>query len=182
MIWLVIGSNGSGKSVLAENLVHKIQSQEGQRGPLIYLATLVPADEDGHDRVTKHRRQRAGHGFLTIESPLAELPTLPVLARNSNVQQDGEVLAHIILVEDVSNIVANFTFAEHHPDPVSATLERIQDLRNRGTHLVVVTIGGLSPTSSFDESTNAYVNSLNEVNRRLRSLADHVIETKEAVT
>ena len=65
MIYLVIGTQNSGKSELAENL-----SMETGDSSRLYLATMKIYDEAGRERVKKHRQQREGKGFVTIEQEL----------------------------------------------------------------------------------------------------------------
>lgn len=64
MITLVTGGNGSGKSAYAESLLY---SCEGIR---YYIATMQIYDAEGEKKVERHRKLRAGKGFLTIESPM----------------------------------------------------------------------------------------------------------------
>ena len=62
MITLVTGGSGSGKSAYAESLLY---SCEGIR---YYIATMQIYDAEGEKKVERHRKLRAGKGFLTIES------------------------------------------------------------------------------------------------------------------
>ena len=64
MITLVTGGSGSGKSAYAESLLY---SCEGIRD---YIATMQIYDAEGEKKVERHRKLRAGKGFLTIESPM----------------------------------------------------------------------------------------------------------------
>lgn len=64
MITLVTGGSGSGKSAYAESLLY---SCEGIR---YYIATMQIYDAEGEKKVERHRKLRAGKGFLTIESPM----------------------------------------------------------------------------------------------------------------
>ena len=162
---LVIGPNGSGKSAAAERLCHDLH--DGQ-GALVYVATLMPAGADGRRRVARHRRQRAGQGFTTIEAPTGDLSL-----------GDGAA-PDVVLLEDVSNLLANFAFARRHPDPVAATLDQVAHLRGACRHLVVVTIGGLAPEPGYDVETVAYIGNLDRVNDALRRDADQVIEMSGA--
>ncbi len=61
MLTLIIGGAASGKSEFGENLV---LSLPGQR---VYTATMEPWDDECLARIRKHRRQREGKGFLTLE-------------------------------------------------------------------------------------------------------------------
>ena len=71
MIYLVIGTSNSGKSVLAEEL--SMKTDDPYR---VYLATMKIYDDAGKERVEKHRRQREGKGFVTIEKEYGIAETL----------------------------------------------------------------------------------------------------------
>lgn len=93
MLTLVIGGSGSGKSAFAEALAARLD------GHGIYLATMMTYDdEESRKRIRRHRRQRAGLGFETLERATdlagAEVPS------DAN-----------ILLEDLSNLLANEMFS-----------------------------------------------------------------------
>ena len=85
---LVIGGAASGKSEYAEALAVRLGR------PLVYLATMQPMDEECRLRVLRHRKQREGKGFLTVEryTDLAGVSVSP----NAS-----------ILLECLSNLMAN---------------------------------------------------------------------------
>ena len=58
---LLTGGASCGKSAVAEDLCM------GLGGSLVYLAAMRPFGEEGAARVRKHRAQRAGKGFQTVE-------------------------------------------------------------------------------------------------------------------
>ena len=66
MLILVTGGAGSGKSLLAERI-----SMQLKRMPFWYVATMQVWDQECRDRIGRHRRQRAGKGFQTVEAPCA---------------------------------------------------------------------------------------------------------------
>ena len=84
---LISGSNNSGKSVYAEQLIARTS------GSRYYIATMRPCTEDNHRRIEKHRAQRKGLGFETLECP-CQIGDAPISA-------DG-----VVLLEDVSNLLA----------------------------------------------------------------------------
>jgi len=94
MIILVKGANGSGKSAYAEKRAVAFG------GKLFYIATMLPCGDEGAARVAKHRNQRAGMGFVTLERPF--------LITDENLPADCTVL-----VEDVSNLLANNIFGKN---------------------------------------------------------------------
>jgi len=68
---LVLGGARSGKSRFAESLAR----QHG--GPRTYIATAEAFDDEMRQRIAKHREQRAGDGWQTIEAPLDPAAVLP---------------------------------------------------------------------------------------------------------
>ncbi len=62
MITLVLGGSGSGKSAYAEHLL------DGKTNKY-YIATMQVYDAEGEKKVARHRKLRAGKGFVTIEQP-----------------------------------------------------------------------------------------------------------------
>lgn len=61
MMTLVTGGSGSGKSEYAERLA------VAGGTPRIYVATMIPWDDEGRRRIEKHRAMRTGKGFETVE-------------------------------------------------------------------------------------------------------------------
>ena len=59
---LITGGSKSGKSMLAQRIAKALA-----RGPLIYWATMEPTDGEDLERIKKHREERAGWGFETVE-------------------------------------------------------------------------------------------------------------------
>ncbi len=153
---MVVGPNGSGKSAFAEALACRIC-----RGGLCYIATLLPYGEEGAARVEKHRAQRAGMGFATLESPYA----------------DAEVAREdTVLLEDVSNLLANLMFEKKIGDAGKETINRVLSLRDGCENLVAVSIGGLEEGDGKDPETKRYIAALLAVTERLSERADAVVE------
>ena len=103
MIALFTGGSGSGKSEMAEAFA----CRRAEGGKLYYFATMRVWGEEGRARVEKHRRQREGKGFETIECP-DRLPR--------------GIAGGVILLECLSNRLANAMFGENEPDPVGVIL------------------------------------------------------------
>ena len=59
-IQLILGPNNSGKSKYAE----EVAVAGGDK--LIYLATMIPQNENNWKKIEKHRIQRQDKGFQTI--------------------------------------------------------------------------------------------------------------------
>ena len=147
---LISGSNGSGKSLFAEEFISRTE------GTRIYIATMKPQTADNFSRIEKHRRQREHLHFDTLELPY-EVASAAV---------DGD---SVVLLEDVSNLFANAYFEKN--GTVDSVFADIQQLKNRCKTLVAVTISGLQ-NEGYDEETAAYINGLNNLNQRLFDLSD----------
>lgn len=153
-IQLILGPNSSGKSLYAENAA--VQTAQY---PLFYLATMIPQNEENDKRIEKHKRQRSGKGFTTIEEPW-NIHTLD-LPENA-----------VVLLEDASNLLANGIFI-HHAD-VEECYQRILTLAKKCRKLIIVNIDGLE-TGDFDEETNDYIRQMDLLNRKLETIASECI-------
>ena len=60
----ISGGCKNGKSYYAQHLA-KAQKAE----PLYYIATMRPADSEDDERIIRHRQERDGWGFITLEQP-----------------------------------------------------------------------------------------------------------------
>ena len=156
MIALVIGGSGSGKSAYAEKLVKKLSV-----GGRIYIATMRVWDRESEIRVARHRAQRAGLGFETIECPLdlggVQLP------ENATV-----------LLEDIPNLVANEMFDAS--GDVRRIIPALEKLAGSCANLVMVTGNIFADGRNYDPETLEYMRLLSEVNAAATSLADCGIE------
>ena len=141
MTELVIGGNGSGKSAYAEKEVLAAGC-----GRVYYLATMRVLDEEMERKVARHRRMRAGRGWLTIEQPVD-------IGQAANVIQ--------IVPEDtvVQNIVAG-----------------IRRLMACTDCLVLVSNSVFSDGITYDEGTEAYIRALGRINQEISGMADRVTE------
>ena len=155
---VILGPNGSGKSLYAEDLA--VSSGD----PRLYIATMVPQNQENQQRIEKHRLQRRGKGFLTIEEPLC-MSCIPV-SRDS-----------VVLLEDVSNLVANRIFG-NHPGTFRPVMEDILTLAGRCKTLIAVSISGMN-ADEYDGETAEYIRSLNELNEQLIHHASVAVEMRD---
>lgn len=130
---MISGANGSGKSRYAERIVARTT------GERYYIATMRPCSEENLQRIEKHREQRKDLQFTTLECPYQ--------VGAAAVERDG-----VVLLEDVSNLLANAMF-ERGGDEASVYAD-IEALCSRCRLLVAVTITGLR-ADGYDGETGS---------------------------
>lgn len=155
MLTLVIGPNNSGKSAYAESIIANLKSTKRY-----YIATMIPYGEEGLARVKKHLKMRENLGMETMEDPY--------LDKADTIEPGADVL-----LEDVSNLVANRLF-EKGAETCETIVQEIRTLCDKTANLVIVSIGGIM-AEGYDEETVCYINMLNQINEELSQLADKVI-------
>lgn len=156
MLTLIIGAAGSGKSAFAEDFV---QSFPGQK---LYIATMLPRGKEAELRISRHRLQREGLGFLTVECALGlKKLSVPPLAN--------------VLLEDLSNLLANELF-EPQGRGFQAAADGLRALYRKCGNLTVVSNEVFSGGSRYADDTDRFLRSLAAWNREIAREADLVIE------
>ena len=174
MIALVTGGASCGKSAYAEQLCMQLGDNR------VYLAAMRPFGQEGQERVEKHRAQRAGKGFQTIEC----YEDFGVVA------QDERIEGATVLLECLGNVVANELFAENRGEDSenpqmnaakgATSEERIEwcvaALMERAANVVIVgnEVGG--DGVAYPEQTHAYQQVLGDVSRWVAQRCDLVVE------
>lgn len=187
MIILVTGGSGSGKSAHAEDIVTTL----GAGSSLYYLATMQVFDEEGKKKIKRHQDLRAGKGFTTIEQPIdigsaaekiSECEKLTEkMCKFENENSTGKVRTEtVVLLECMSNLVANEMFSNIAQNSNKSVEDRIvsgiHKLDDICSCLVIVTNNVFEDGITYEPSTMEYIKVLGDVNRKLASLADQVIE------
>lgn len=164
MMILIMGGSGSGKSAYAEEYL--VRLARGSRK--YYLATMQVFDKEGQAKIERHRRLRAGKGFVTIEQPTDILEALEKMEEQS------------ALLECMSNLVANEMFSEKEPKRAEEVSEKIVQeinlLSNGLKHLVIVTNNVFEDGNVYDKTTMEYIQALGSINEKMAVMADTVIE------
>ena len=186
MIIVVIGTHNSGKSVLAEDLA--VQTGDPFR---YYLATMQAVDAAGRQRVLRHRMQREGKGFVTIEIAYDSTKALLRMAHASEAT---------VLLECVANLVGNEMHRAGFPEAGSegtglrenpvrsiaqerfarSILKDIQTLAAHVRNLIIVTDVYEKDGAGYDDSTRQYVKLLDLVNEKLLEYVDRVCDVRDA--
>lgn len=167
MMVLIIGGSGSGKSSYAEKTAVSLALSGMKK---YYIATMQVFDEEGQDKVDRHRKLRNGMDFLTIEQPINISCSLEKM-------EDGD---GIVLLECISNLTANEMFSEEKgKTKMQVTENIIQDikrLKEQTNHLVVVSNNVFEDGITYDETTTEYIQAMGMINQKLAALAERVVE------
>ena len=183
MITLVTGGSGSGKSAYAESL---LSSCEGIR---YYIATMQIYDAEGEKKVERHRKLRAGKGFLTIESPMnvgkiefacAGGSEQAQYRQEAEMKVQGNAEKKSALLECMSNLTANEMFTKDGiksaEEVVGKIVSEMQILSQKLDNLVIVTNNVFEDGVIYDAGTMEYLKALGRINAALARLADRVAE------
>ena len=198
MITLITGGSGSGKSAYAEKYICHASNEKGCKEKY-YIATMQVFDDEGQRKIDRHRRLRAGKGFITIEQPRDIQNAVSKLQSESSLKTGRSAL-----LECMSNLVANEMFppvdasgiqaAEAEKEALDATenmkdyetaqisrvskkvLKEVSILSENVAELVIVTNNVFEDGVCYDESTMNYIKAMGIVNRGLAAMAESVVE------
>jgi len=198
MITLITGGSGSGKSAYAEKYIYHASSEKGYKEKY-YIATMQVFDDEGQRKIDRHRRLRAGKGFITIEQP-RDIKKAVEKLQSENCLKTGRSA----LLECMSNLVANEMFPPADASGIQAAeaekealdeIENMKDYENTQirrvskkvlkevsilsenvAELVIVTNNVFEDGVSYDQSTMNYIKAMGIVNRGLAAMAERVVE------
>ena len=148
----ITGGARSGKSRLAERLAMRA------KGPVVYLATLEPLDDEMKARVQEHRRLRPA-GWTTIEEPLDPIRAL-----------DAAPTFETCLLDCITLWVSNLLLRDEGPLPRLRAL--IEWQRARSSSLIVVSNETGSGVVPEYELGRRFRDALGEANQLLCAAAD----------
>jgi len=198
MITLITGGSGSGKSAYAEKYICHASNEKGCKEKY-YIATMQVFDDEGQRKIDRHRRLRAGKGFITIEQP-RDIKKAVEKLQSENCLKTGRSA----LLECMSNLVANEMFPpvdasgmqaveaekESLDDPENTkdydtaqishvskkVLKDVSILSENVAELIIVTNNVFEDGVSYDQSTMNYIKAMGIVNRGLAAMAERVVE------
>ena len=135
-------------------------------GDRVYLAAMRPFGREGEERVKKHRAQRAGKGFQTVEC----------YEGFESVADDPRIAGATVLLECLGNVVANDLFSEGESMGAVGVADAIGSIARTARHLVVVgnEVGG--DGVEYSAETREYQRVLGAVARDVAQRSDLVIE------
>lgn len=170
MLMMITGGSGSGKSKYAEDQLVSLGNENK-----IYIATMIPWDQECDKKIERHRRMRARKGFCTVEcyQDLSDLQ----LMEESQISDTPSVL-----LECMSNLVANELYREDTmarpsmQSVIDAVMEGIRNLKDQAKDVLIVTNEVSSDGVNYHEETQLYQKIMGALNQRIAREADHVIE------
>ena len=130
MLILITGASGSGKSEYAEKICCGLAGSAKK----YYIATMQVFDEEGKQRIERHKNMRSGKNFKTIEQPCN--------VENAIEKMDiKDPSKRTVLLECISNLLANEMFSDETIQDRHMIMDKIIDgirqLKNEVRHLAV---------------------------------------------
>ena len=156
------GGSKNGKSTLGERAARALAGE----GPLWYVATMIPHDEEDRARIRRHRQDREGCGFQTVE-------------QGWDLSSCLAGRCGTFLVDSVTALLANEMFPTNAQPDETATERIAADL---GTflgaveHAVVVSDYLYGDGIAYDPVTERYRRGLAYLDRFLAERCDCVVE------
>ena len=160
----ISGGCKNGKSYYAQSLAK--QMQNGQ--PLYYIATMNATDREDDERIVRHRAERDGWGFTTIEQ----------WQNIQNILQISDPRGSFLL-DSLTALLANEMFtpdgnvhSNAHEKIASGLTEILAQINN----IVIVSDYLYSDAMVYDPLTEAYRKSLAALDRLAAKICDTVLE------
>lgn len=161
MSTFISGGCKNGKSYYAQ----RVAKQSGS--PLYYIATMIPHDSEDDARIDRHRREREGWGFETLECGANILDCLKRADPNGS-----------FLLDSVTALLSNEMFAPDgfHPDAAEKVAAELCEFARRAPRTVFVSDYIYSDAALYDDWTEVYRRGLALIDRALAGACDCVLE------
>ncbi len=159
----ISGGCKNGKSYYAQRLAKR---QQTVNAPLYYIATMEPVDEEDRARVVRHRQEREGWGFTTIE-------------KSEGIGSMDADYSGSFLLDSVTALLSNEMFKRDGTVDKTAYLRiahELERLADRSDNIVFVSDYIYSDAVKYEELTELYRKGLAWVDRVLAKKCDMVIE------
>ena len=167
MSTFISGGCKNGKSFYAQRIAKAIGT------PLYYVATMIPHDAEDDARVLRHRAERAGWGFETLEYGRDILSCL-----------DRADPAGAFLLDSVTALLSNEMFRPGGETDWNAGERVAQELRQFALtcgNAVFVSDFIYSDAGRYDEYTETYRRGLALCDRTLCEVCDTVVEVVSTI-
>ena len=157
------GGCKNGKSTLAERTIKTLSAG----GPLYYIATMIPHDEEDRERIRRHVSSRAGLGFITLEQGVDVCDCLRSADPNGS-----------FLLDSVTALLSNEMWPKggYVPNAGEKTANDLRELVQRVNNIVFVSDFIYADAGRYDSYTEVYRRALALCDRTLAEICDTVVE------
>ena len=161
------GGCKNGKSYYALHLA-KAQWARLRTSSLYYIATMNPVNAEDEERILRHRRERDGWSFITVEQPVDIENILDKCGHHSS-----------FLLDSLTALLANEMFLPdgsvnaHAAEKTAAGLSRIM---NSVKNIVIVSDYIYSDALAYEPLTEKYRKSLAKIDQAAAKSCDVVLE------
>ena len=164
MTYFISGGAKNGKSTLAQDIAVALGEKR------YYVATMISSGAEDDDRIRRHIADRDGMGFETVECFRNIMDCLKTADKNG-----------VFLVDSVTALIQNSLFPieknyEMDLEAANRCADELVGFAHTVRHAVFVSDYIYSDAEAFSESTEAYRKCLADIDRRLASVCDTVIE------
>lgn len=163
----ISGGCKNGKSLCAQKMARDMAAKSGRA--LYYVATMIPSDDEDMARIRRHRKDREGEGFITLERGR---DILGVLTRE--VDRGG-----VFVLDSVTALLFNEMFPPDGTLDLSAgerLAEELTDFAAETGNTLFISDYIFSEAKLFDDYTENYRRALAAIDRKLASVCGRVIE------
>lgn len=160
----ISGGAKNGKSSFAQDLA--VNMAKEKKCPLYYVATMIPHDDEDRARIDRHRRDRQGLGFKTIEC-------------GTDIDRELEGNDGVFLIDSVTALLSNEMFRSDGAVDAEASIriaERLKNLCRTKDGMIFVSDFIYSDGVEYDELTDAYIQGLAIIDKALAKECDRVVE------
>ena len=160
----ISGGAKNGKSTFAQDLAVRMSRE--RKCPLYYIATMIPHDDEDRARIERHRYDRQGLGFKTIEV-------------GHDIEREIEGREGVFLIDSVTALLSNEMFRSNGTIDNEASIrisESLSRLCRSHDGLIFVSDYIYSDGVEYDELTDAYIRGLAIIDRALAKACDRVVE------
>lgn len=160
----ISGGAKNGKSSFAQSLAVKMSKEK--KCPLYYVATMIPHDNEDRARIERHRDDRRGLGFKTIEC-------------GKNIDEEIGLREGVFLIDSVTALLSNEMFRSDGTVDTEASIrisEKLSTLCKNRDGLIFVSDYIYAEGGNYDELTEAYIQGLAIIDRALAKACGRVVE------
>ena len=161
MSTFISGGCINGKSYYAQRIA------KSAGAPLYYIATMIPHDDEDDARILRHRNERDGWGFETLECGADILSCL------DRADPDGS-----FLLDSVTALLSNEMFAPDgfHPEAPKKIAAELCEFVRLAPKTVLVSDFIYSDAALYDEWTETYRRGLAHIDCAVAQACDNVLE------